>query len=177
MPDILGKIDTVVSSIRVHAPLAMQQVRDNLKIPSIICRRAAAHRNSWGAVLNAVVIIDRVDDAAMADAIRRYRRRIIRSAVTHARRENRWNIAAHLPLGFAQVAVIQRDYRQRRLFGFGTGKDLVCTVRFQRLRRIKSPDIVGSTIETTGRWRIAWNRAWLERNGKPTTGTDYFTRP
>ena len=172
MPDILGKIDTFVSSIRVHAPLAMQQVRDNLKIPSIICRSAAAHRNSWGAVLNAVVIIDRVDDAAMADAIRRHRRRIIRSAVTHARRENRWNIAAHLPLGFAQVAVIQRDYRQRRLFGFGTGKDLVCTVRFQRLRRIKSPDIVGSTIETTGRWRIAWNRAWLERNGKPTTGTE-----
>ena len=78
MPDILGKIDTFVSSIRVHAPLAMQQIRDNLKIPSIVCRSAAVHRNSWGAVLNAVVVIDRVDDAAMADAIRRHRRRIIR---------------------------------------------------------------------------------------------------
>ena len=172
MPDILGKIDTFVSSIRVHAPLAMRQIRDNLKIPNIVCRSAAVHRNSWGAVLNAVVVIDRVDEAAMADTIRRHRSRIIRSAVTQARRERRWNIAAHLPLGFAQVAVIQRDYRQRRLSGFGTGKDLVCTVRFQRLRRIKSPDIIGSTVETTGRWRIAWNRAWLERNGKPTTSTE-----
>ena len=172
MPNILGKLDTFISSIRVHAPIALQQIRDNLKIPYIVCRSATIHRNSWGAVLNAVVSIDRVDDGAMADAIRRHRRRIVRSAITQARRERRWNNAAYLPLGFAQIAVFQRDFRQRRLSGFGTGKDLVCTVRFQRIRRIKSPDIVGSTVEKIGRWRIAWNRAWLERNQEPTTGTE-----
>ena len=89
MPDILGKLDTFVSSIRIHAPLAMQQIRSNLKIPRIVCRSAAVHRNSWGAVLNAVVVIDRVDDGAMADAIRQQRRRIIRLAVAQARRERR----------------------------------------------------------------------------------------
>jgi hypothetical protein len=74
--------------------------------------------------------------------------------------------SAYLPLGYAHVAVFRRDYRRRRLSGFGLGNDLVCTVRLQRIRRIKSPDVLGSTVETMGKWRIAWNKAWLETRGQ-----------
>ena len=165
MPAILGKVDTFIRSIRLHAPIAMQQIKDKLKIPRIVCRSAAVHRNLWGAVLNASVIMEGLEDEAAVDIIHGHRRRIVRSAVKQARKAHRLSIAAYLPLAFAQVAVFKRDYRRRRLSGFGLGKELVCTVRFQRMRRIKSPNIHGSTVEISGKWRIAWNGAWLKTNG------------
>ena len=50
--------------------------------------------------------------------------------------------------------------------GFGLGEDLVCTVQIHRTRRIKSLDIMGSTIEMIGKWRVAWNKAWLDAVGE-----------
>ena len=78
----------------------------------------------------------------------------------------------YLPLAFLQVNIYRRDYRRRRLGEIGLGKDLICTLRFQRMRRIKSPDIIGATVHVTGKWRIAWNRAWLQtwsENGDDVT--------
>ena len=48
--------------------------------------------------------------------------------------------------------------------GFGLGRNLVCTIQVKRIQRIRSPDIMGSTVEQLGGYRIAWNRAWLEEN-------------
>lgn len=165
MPALLSKLDTFAKSFRINMPIGMQQVKENLGIPRIICRNAASHRNLWGAVLNAEVVVEGLHDGTAVSVIRRYRRRVIRSATKHARRENGLSVAAYLPLGYAQVTVFRRDYRRRRLSGFGLGNDLVCTIRFQRIRRIKSPDIFGSTVEAIGKWRIAWNAAWLETSG------------
>jgi hypothetical protein len=166
IPALFGKLDTLAKSFRINMPIAMQQVRENLGIPRIVCRNVTVHRNSWGAVLSAEVVIEGLDNETVFNVIRKHRRRIIRSAIGQARRSFRLHGAAFLPLGYAHVAVFRRDYRRRRLSGFGLGSDLVCTVRLQRIRRIKSPDIMGATVETMGKWRIAWNRAWLETNGQ-----------
>ena len=161
LPPILGKIDTYVKSFRLNMPLAWQQVRENLGIPGIECRNASVHRNSWGAVLRADVVMEDIDEKAAAGIIRRFRRRIVRSALQYARRTSRWTVASFLPVGYAQIAVFRRDYRRRRLSGFGLHEDLIGTVRLQRISRIESPDIRGATIEIIGKWRIAWNQAWL----------------
>jgi hypothetical protein len=71
-------------------------------------------------------------------------------------------------LGYARVAIFSSDFRRRRLSSFGLNPELVCTVQLQRIRRIKSPDIMGATIETSGKWRIAWNRAWIDSGGQLT---------
>jgi len=166
MPALVGKVDTFAQSFRLNTPMIMQQVGENMGLPSIVCRSAAVHRNSWGAVLNAEIVIEGLDDATIVSVIRRYRHRIISTAIKHVRRENRLNGASYLPLGYAYVSVFRRDYRRRRLSGFGLGNDLVCTVKLQRIRRIKSPDIIGSSVENIGKWRIAWNKEWLETNGR-----------
>jgi len=166
IPALTGKLDTFAKSFRIHIPIVMQQFRENLDIPHVVCRSATIHRNSWGSVVKAEVVLEDFDDETAACVIRRHRRQIIRSALKHARRENMLNGSAYLPLGYAQVSVFRRDYRRRRLSGFGLDDDLVCTVRFQRIHRIKSPDIIGSTIEISGKWRIAWNKAWLEASGQ-----------
>ena len=162
LPKVFGKVDTYIRAVKVAAPMALQQVKDALGSPGITCRNSSAHRNSWGCVLRADIVISGLDDRAAMNLVRKNRGRLLRLAKRHARRENRLALAAYLPIGFAQVNVFRRDYRARRLSSFGLGDDLVCTVRRQRIRRIKAPDILRSTVEVMGTWRIAWNEAWLK---------------
>lgn len=167
LPRALGRIDTLFTSLKMHWPLAMDELRDRLGVPRILIRSAHAHRNAWGCVVNGNVVLENLPAGDLVETIRRHRRRILRAAVKVAKGGILHNPAAYLPIGFAQIAVFRRDHR-RRLSNFGLGPDLVCTVRFQRLSRIQSPDILPSTVEQDGRWRIAWNRAWLEDTGVST---------
>ena len=163
LPRLIGSIDTLVQSIRINVPLAVRHIKQNLNIQSVVCRNARIHRNSWGAVLNAEVVLEGIEDEKDAmDIVRRIRHQIVRSAIRLARKGSRFPTCAHLPIGFAQVAVFRRNHRRRHLSGFGLGSDLICTVRLQRLRGISAPDLLGSNVEQIGKWRIAWNKAWLE---------------
>ena len=163
VPRILGRVVVFLKILQLGIPLAVQQIRENLGVPSIVCRNASIHRNSWGAVLKADVVIEGIDGRPVVDAIFKCRRRIARLARRYAWKQNRLTGAAYLPLAFLQVNIYRRDYRCRRFGEIGLGRDLICTLRFQRMRRIKSPDIIGSTVRAIGKWRIAWNRAWLQR--------------
>jgi hypothetical protein len=58
--------------------------------------------------------------------------------------------------------VFSKDYRRRRLNGFGLGADLICVVQFKKFGRAFTPDIIGATIEGAGKWRIAWNKKYLD---------------
>lgn len=156
-PRWLSRIETIIETFRLNWPAARREWYAARGIPHIVPRHATMHPNGWSSILNGEVVIDRPDPAI----IRRHRHRIIRSALGIATPTP--GRARHYPLGFAQVAVFSRDYRKRRLNSFGLGDDLVCTVRYQTIGRIRSPDILGSTVEIAGSWRIAWNRAWLDR--------------
>ena len=166
VPAALARIDTLAMSVRINIPIAIGKIKDSLGTPLMFCRTAALHRNSWGAVVRGSVVVVGLDNEEIVCFIRKNCGRIVKSAKKHARKEGIFNFVGSLPIGYAQVAVFRKDYRQRRLSGFGLSEDLVCTVRLQRIRRIKSPDILGSTVETMGKWRIAWNKAWLDSVGK-----------
>ncbi len=166
LPGFLGRLDTLLHSFRLQWPLAAQAIRKNLGIPNIVSRNAQMHRNGWGFVLNGAVVIECLTNESAADAIRSQRRRIIRRVAKQARSSTSWlNPARYLPLGYARIAVFSKDFRCRRLSSFDLGPELICTVQLQRIRRIKSPDIMNSSIEANGNWRIAWNRAWIESGG------------
>jgi hypothetical protein len=167
LPRFLCKLDTLFHSFRIHAPLIKQRVRCSLGIPHIVCRNANAHRNAWGAVVNAEVVVEGLENATTISVLRNQRRRILKMVIKKSHSAgNGKNFASFLPVGFAHISIFRRDHRRRHLSGFGLGEDLICTIRFQRIRRIKSPDILGSTVETFGKWRFAWNKAWLETTGQ-----------
>jgi hypothetical protein len=128
LPSVLGKLETLYWSFRTHLPMAFQQIKRNLGIPYLECRNAQVHRNSWGAVVNGEVVLQGVDDQAMVDVIRRLKTRIVRVAKRRARSENGRFPAAYLPIGYARIAIFRRDYRRRRLSGFGLGRDLICSL-------------------------------------------------
>jgi len=166
IPSIFSKLDTLIQSFRYNWPLILQQIRENLRIPRIISRGTQMHRNAWGYVLRGDVVMTGLDSETAAETIRSHKRRIIRSAAKDAKSSiSRFDIVRYLPLGYAHVSVYSEDFRRRQLGSFGLGPELVCTIKLQRIRRIKSPDIMGSIIETSGTWRIAWNKAWIESVG------------
>ncbi len=164
LPRLLGCFETLLIAFKMHFQQAVADFRRQLGLAKVCVRNVEIHRNSWGSAMNGSVHIAAPVGKINQDTIRESCRRIVRKALSHARRKtSRLNITRYLPLGFARIAVFQNNYRKRRLSSFGLGKDLICTVQVQRIGRIRSPDIVGSTIEKYGKYRIAWNRAWLEK--------------
>jgi hypothetical protein len=163
MPRILSKIQTLYYGFKLHWPGAMADFREQLGWPDVSVREAKIHRNSWGCVLNGSVYMQCKAGELNKDIIRKACRRIINKSLSHARHQtSHFNMCRYLPLGFAYISVFRKNYRRRRLINFGLSADLIGTIRIQRIGRIKSPDILGSTIEKKGRYRIAWNKAWLE---------------
>ena len=106
IPGILNKIVVVLKILQFSVPLAVQQVRESVGAPSIVCRNARIHRNSWGAVLNADVVMEGIDSGPAIDAIIKYRRRIVRSARWLAWKLNGFTGAAYLPLGVCAAGKI-----------------------------------------------------------------------
>lgn len=160
-PRLVSKIETLLTSFRLHMPLALEQMRESLEHILIRPRRAEIHRNGWGAVVNGAVFVDLSGEPNPRESVRRSRRRIIRMARRFAcKNSSRCNVARFLPIGYARIAVYESDKRHRSMWGLPS--DLVCTVQIQFIARIKSPDIAGATIEHVGIYRIAWNKAWLD---------------
>lgn len=157
------RLETLVHSLRLQWPTLLDTLREAMSIPVIECRESEAHVSGWGAVVNASVVIEGLDSADSMIAIRKHRKRILRAAVRAARRAaKKSDMSSRLPVVFALISVFRRDYRRRRLLNYGLHEDLVCTVRLQRLARFEVPDIMHSTTEDIGNWRIAWNKAWLD---------------
>lgn len=165
MPRIIARIQNLVLSFKINFPIAISDMKRQLGRPEILVRESKIHRNAWGAILNGSVFLEFPAGKLTQDLLRKFRRRVVQKALSEARQKTSiFQISRFLPLGFARISVFCRDYRRRRLSGFGLGPHLVCTIQVKRIRRIKSPDILGSTIEQLRGYRIAWNRAWLEES-------------
>ncbi|WP_320041456.1 hypothetical protein [uncultured Desulfobacter sp.] len=162
-PRFISRIHTFILSFKLNMPIVISDIKRKLGQPEINIREANIHRNAWGSVLKGSVFIDHHNSLITKDVIRKVRRKAIRKALSEARKNTPiYKIYRFLPLGYAHINVFCKDYRRRRLSGFGLGSPLICTIQIKRIKRIKSPDILGSTIEQLGGYRIAWNRAWLE---------------
>ena len=163
LPRIFAKLGTMWLSYKTQRPLIANDLRQKLGRPKLTVRSTAIHRNAWGIVLEAHVVVGREVRDPDQNLIRRNCARIVRTSARIGRANfSHFNICKYLPLGFCRIHVYRTDHRIRRLSNFGLANDLVCTIQVKRIRRIQSPDILGSTIETKGRYRIAWNRSWLE---------------
>ena len=171
LPRLLSKVETLRFICRIQRPLIATDIRRKLGWVNLLIRATAIHRNSWGIVLESHVVIGRDAREIDQELIRRHCGKIVRNSLKAGRRSlSRLDICRYLPLGFCTIHVFRNDHRVRRLVGFGLKSDLICTIKVQRLRRIKSADIIGATIERYGRYRIAWNRSWLQEVSREFAG-------
>ncbi len=163
LPRFLGKIDTLWQSFRIHIPFVFEEIRNQLNHALIVVRNATIHRNGWRAVLNGSAIVYLSAESNTQEFVRQSCRKIIRKALKKARSQAKIsNTAKFLPLGYARIALFAKDFRIRKLENYGLGAKLIGTIQIKRIKRIKVPDIMGSTIEMKNSYRIVWNKAWLE---------------
>jgi hypothetical protein len=157
-------LETIFQAFKLGFPAVLSDIRKKLRWALIKARHAEMHRNSWGKVVNGSVYISPVEGKTDIEVIRESRRRLVAAAIKAAKQVDPSMLPTkYLPLGFIRIAVFRKNYRQRRLASFRLGPDLICTIQINRIRRIKSPDILGATIETRGKYRIAWNKTYLEK--------------
>jgi hypothetical protein len=163
LPRFLYKLETYLQIFRLYWPIAIAELRRKLHIPPIIVRHVTIHRNGYRSILNGAVVLQCSNDAEVQDIIRRSCRRIIKKALRTARKEAKFsNSGKFLPLRYTRLSIFRKDFRQRKLSNYGLGPELICTIQISKIARINVPDIFGSTIETKGKYRIAWNKAWID---------------
>lgn len=162
LPRIFGSIGSFWNIALINIRLFRETYRKQFSEATPQVRIAKIHRNGAWSVLNGAVVLSSLEGLATPESRVRVFRKVVSSALREARRQcPRTTVLRYLPLGWARISVLQRDYRKRRIESFGLTSDLICTVQVSRLSRIKAPDIFFSTIENYGRYRVAWNREWV----------------
>ncbi len=165
LPSWLGWIDTLIHSFRIYWPLTIQELKTKRGDVSFAVRNVQIHRNGWRSVLRGSIVLQCDDDDTIQRNVRNSCRHIIKESFkVETRNATFKNSAKFLPLGYARMSVFIKDYRKRKLINYGLGEDLVGTIEIKKIKRIKAPDIYGSTIEMKGNYRIAWNKKWLEKH-------------
>ena len=170
VPDGVARLGTLWWFGRSAWSAFKARIASELSRPTLVCRNVEVHRNGWRAVVRGDVVLRGVEREDTLALLRHHRRYILRRVRRHARRTAGGSWVARLPTGYAAVGVYAQDLRRRRMKRFGLGAELIGVLYLWRIRRVEHVDIVGATVETAGAWRLAWNRAWLERWGGPASG-------
>ncbi len=161
LPNFLYKIHSFILSFKVNWPIFIEDFKKRIGQPAIYIRDSKIHRNSWGCVLNGNVYIDNYETKITQNTIKRIKRVILKKSLSEARNKlSIYNFTRFLPLGFALISVYRKNSRRRQFYGLND--NLICTIQVKHIKRIRCPDIIGSTVEQIGKYRIAWNRAWIE---------------
>lgn len=163
------KLATLLAAFRIQFEIYKNTLKNAFSRPTILVRESKIHQNGFRSVINSRVVFFSKDRRGLQSKIREFSRKIVKLAYREACQRNfEDKIVNYLPLGFAHVSVYDNNHRIRVLKNYGLAPDLVCTIEFKKISRIRTIDIANAKIETHGPFRIAWNRSWLEK----TKGTD-----
>lgn len=163
LPRFVLRIGAMLTFLRQQWPFIAADFRKQLGRVNLTVRNISIHRKSWGCVVSGSIYVasPSAGISINQDHIRKSCRRMIRNALDNARRStSRLSLLRYLPLGYARISLFCEDSRKRELFGLES--NLIGTIQVQRFGQINTPDIIGATIEKRGKYRIAWNRAWLD---------------
>lgn len=159
LPRFVFKISTLISLMKIIIPIKCREVKEAHYPLSINPRDTRIHRNKFHSVINGSVVIKSNSSLPIDDLIRTYSSSIVRKTVRTARRRTRIiNISKYLRLGYLRIGIYSEDFRIRKLKNSGLIPELLCTIEFKRLRRIRTIDIIGGEPEIIKKYRIVWNK-------------------
>jgi hypothetical protein len=53
----------------------------------------------------------------------------------------------------------------------GLISELVATIEINTSKQIRTIDIIGGTVEQIGKYRIVWNKKWIEKRAAANNGS------
>ncbi len=163
LPMVLFRIWSLLQSFCIVSKGLLQQHHESQGLPDVSVRKVAIHRNGPYCVVRGSVVIRLRQETDVQDFLRKRCRWIVRRAVRSARKQAQfYHLSRYLRVGFVHLSIYCHDFRGRDLGANGLIPDLVATIEFKKLKRIRTVDINGGQPETLSGCRIVWNRAWLE---------------
>lgn len=169
LPKFILTILLMCKSGKLHWPLFLEHLRKQFGKLKVTVRICESHRTSWGKDLNGKVYVEGEGFDIDKNVIRSNLSRIINFSLKQSYKvSSRKKFLRFIPLRHVLISIFRVNHRKRTLGGYGLGPDLICTIRIARDKRIRITDISGATVEKYGKYRIAWNKAWLEVTEKST---------
>jgi hypothetical protein len=164
LPNIFYKINTYANSLKIHFSIAINQIKKNFNLLKYDIRYSSIHKNMMQSVVHSYIVLSLTNDLKSSeDVIKSNLNKLKRRAIKKARSQcSKLNLCKHLPIGFLKLYIYKNNLRKRKLISSGLIEDMVCTVQINNTKRIKTPDIMNSKIEIIGKFRICWNKAWID---------------
>lgn len=161
VPGFLSFMFIISDYIKKQLYISREMKRIDTASPNIRVRETSLHRNGWRLVVNSRIVVEGANNREMKQFILKNASRIIRASVRHSKQKSNSVLYKFMLSGFVLAHVYCEDFRRRKINRYGLGEALVCTITMQKIKRIKNPDILNSTIEYVSGYRIAWNKQWL----------------
>lgn len=165
LPKIFTMVIGLVAGLKVNTPWVIDDISATMNQPKIFIRVTKLFRIKGWSILRAHAYVDFSNCSDIVKTVRKVKSRIVRKAKSKAiQSRGLFKPTNCLPIGFAHISLYSKDFRRRKLKNYRLGEDLVCTIELRRRKNMKILDISGASVEQIGKYRIAWNRSWLNAN-------------
>jgi hypothetical protein len=164
-PKIIYKLGSFYMSCKTVMPLIWKEKMSTFSKPFFI-REIKSHAKKYFTVIEDPSVIIKKELKVDAELIvRNNYKKIINAVIKKAKKESAiFSGVRYKPVKYIRVFVYNTDLRVRKLRYSGLIEELVCTIGFNTSDKIPMIDIIGGTAEQHGKYRIVWNKKWLEKN-------------
>ena len=158
LPRIVFKMATFISIIRINLRVTWREFKENYYKLFIKPREMTIYQNKFHSIIKGSVIVKPNSNMPIDELIRNYSGSIVRKSIKTARKNAKiTDISKYLPVGYLRISIYTKDFRVRKLKNSGLIPELLCTIEFKRLERIRTIDIIGGRPEIIKKIRIVWN--------------------
>jgi len=164
-PKFIYKIGTYISFLKVIFPLERRKYIDTIFPSPFLVRETKIHsKRNYTVVQDPCIIIKSNFQNDIEELIRKNKKKIVKLAIKYSRKKcSRFSRTRYLPVKYIRVFIFDTDKRVRNLRNSGLTSELVATIEVNTTKRIKTIDIIGGIAEQTGKYRIVWNKRWLDK--------------
>ena len=173
-PKFIYTIGTYKDIAKSIFPLAYRNYIDTYFPNPFYIRDTKIHRKKNFVVVEDTSVIIKANFLENSeDLIRKNRKKIVNLAIRYSRKKcSRLSITRYLGVQHIRVFIYDTDKRVRNFQNSWLIPELIATIEVNTTKHIRTIDILGGTPEQIGKYRIVWNRKWIEK--KETTANTHL---
>jgi hypothetical protein len=151
--------------MKVALPLAWTNYINTYFPKLFSVRETQIHsRAGYSIIIDPSVILKSQFDDNIEELIRHNKKIIIRKAIKYSRNQcSRFSLTRYLHVKYIMVFIYDSYKRVRNLRNSGLIIELIATIELNISKQIRTIDIIGGTVEQIGKYRIVWNKKWIEK--------------
>lgn len=163
-PKIVYKVSSILSIWKTTFPIHWRNYINTYFPRPFILRDTKIHsQGGYLIVDDASIVLKEGFKENVQQLVKLNKRRIIQHTIKISKRSlKRFSYTRYLPVKKIRVFVYDTDNRVRRLRNSGLPRELIATIEINSTKKISTIDIIGGKVEQIGKYRIVWNKSWLD---------------